>query len=140
MYHHFHQSISIFIFLIHSNSCWDGSNYHITNPDKYRACRFVTYTSRRLCATLYEKEGCDGQKCGLPDTKGAKFPLPSSCIKPQSLSVRMGCALQVFTGKNCQGNKFLFIAPENRKKLNYPNFAVKTLDDSITEKFCTYIH
>ena len=62
--------------------------------------------------------------------------------KPKSLSVRSGCALQVFTKENCQGKKFLFIAPQNTYIKNHGNnFAVKTLRDSITYNFCnSYIY
>ena len=134
----YHQSVFLFIFLIHSDTCSSG----IFNPDTYRPCKYVIYADRSICASLYKKESCDGQKWGLLDTKGAIFNLPSKYTKPKSLSVRSGCALQVFTKENCLGEKFLFIAPQNTYIKNHGNnFAVKTLRDSITYNFCnSYIY
>ena len=136
MYHHL--SVFLFIFLINSDSCYSG----IFNLDTYKQCRYVKYTNRSICAALYEKDSCDGQKWVLLDTKGAIFNLPSENTKAKSLSVRSGCALQVFTNYNCQGEKFLFIAPQNTYIKNHGNnFAVKTLRDSITYNFCnSYIY
>ena len=54
----YHQSVFLFIFLIHSDTCSSG----IFNPDTYRPCKYVIYADRSICASLYKKESCDGQK------------------------------------------------------------------------------
>ena len=101
--------------------------------DLWNPCNQVDFTNSSACAALYRGKDCqDERPNGLPNTKGKKFNLPAKYdLKPKSLSVNRGCALQVFTQPDCKGYKFLFIAQSDRRK-----FVYKDLDDSITKTFC----
>ena len=100
-------------------------------------CSAVSFARAKVCAAMYEEEECERGDWGSPlailDSKGQPYNLPVGFKGPESLVVRMGCALQVFTTRNCVGDEaFLFIAPF----YNVPiHLEVQELDNSLTETF-----
>ena len=100
-------------------------------------CPSVTFGNVKVCAALYEEKECEtgdrGRPLAILDKKGKPKNLPRTFKGAESLVVRMGCALQVFTTLNCVGDEaFLFIAPWYNVPLH---LAIEDLDNSLTENF-----
>ena len=107
-----------------------SSNFAIAwTPWWYKCHSRPVQLHSHTCALLYEKEDCRGTPISIPDTKGLPYILINSLDgEVESLIVKHGCNLEVFSDPKCLYHKGLSFPFNNRYQIT--DLMIHELKDS----------
>jgi len=108
-----------------------------SSPYQGNACKDVFKSKYRgASCILYDDENCDGEE-GMKEMAQGDFLMSSLGFDVESVSVRKGCFLNLYTGTRLTGDNYLLFDSNDDMHINMDdNEKLEKFDDNVNSASC----